>query len=482
MNSSKEKTIINKAYILGAGASIHAMPLVKEIKQRMAFFALNLALREYELYVASENNSNRCTDIIDLIYSHFIEDKNEDNTIDIFFSDKWQSIASAPSTSEAEERKQEYDRLKFIFYCYFIWEEFPLDDDYKFLYFTYKLPPYPADTLNLESLKKSIDNIKFQSSTRLAKSSKKLAQSSKKLAQLSMQLATVCANQKGELFFLEESTKKKKLDERYSVFITELNNLDEGSDYILLSWNYDSQFIKNLEGKEIANNAQLLSSIKNKEYKLNGSIYIEKLEDNIPGVSKDSEDGIYNDRLLYGLLDMILNSYTLYHPGRKSVTNQTTTIIDHFANFVFSWEKVNSEENNSQATYSVTKRLFINNDLTYVKKIIVIGYSFPVLNRNIDRAIFEKILSNLINIVNENARGHQNGTDFISHMDRHSDIYIFDIIIQCPEEIEYQSIQNRINKLIKSIIDGKMGSIAAYKYFLSLINYEHHAKTTQFEC
>jgi hypothetical protein len=205
--------------------------------------------------------------------------------------------------------------------------------------------------------------------------------------------------------YIETGFKKNALDKRYDSFIASIGTRNESelqlnNNINILSWNYDLQFelsLRRFTAKKISEIKKqfqifpLLHSDGEEQAednsftirKLNGSAIfsVDSFPDQViydnPGFKFSRHD---NDQLLGLLLDQI---------RRFDFNNNTSCRY-----FNFAWEGDNFFENK----FGGRKHFGYNNNLLEAEKIaekteilVVIGYSFPIFNREIDNRLMSKM-------------------------------------------------------------------------------------------
>lgn len=152
-------------------------------------------------------------------------------------------------------------------------------------------------------------------------------------------------------------------DMRYDTFISSL--LEKKDDKIKLikpinfmTWNYDMQFEKAML-QYISHNQTEIENLFN-IIKLNGSLtkgdfFTLNQNYHMPGVKKDF------------IFEKIFKDYTSF--------NYTKTKPNFDSNLQFSWEKENAN-------------ISSHHQLSLTERLVIIGYSFPFFNRNVDRNLF----------------------------------------------------------------------------------------------
>lgn len=164
-------------------------------------------------------------------------------------------------------------------------------------------------------------------------------------------------------------------DKRYDTFLASVLQKESGSlpdDIFILSWNYDSQIAIAYETYGLSNKFPVCDrmSVNNhdvaidkcKIIQLNGSAKLAQLEDIFQNI--DYSEPARN-RLTNNILAALLHAYA------QGVDNFKTHVT-------FAWEDYNQTEINAM----------LNSEISDAQVLVVIGYSFPFFNREIDRSIF----------------------------------------------------------------------------------------------
>lgn len=155
---------------------------------------------------------------------------------------------------------------------------------------------------------------------------------------------------------------KTKIDQRYINFLIDI--MEKDNDFPqrikIFSWNYDGQFFQAI--KKL--NFSLPHNIKDSEYdflkRLNGS-----------AVGKEINPTLYGLSDINDCFDLF---WRLNHPDNIN--------RDFFLKFAFEQVDKNIEKNISSHI----------KDFNSVSDLIIVGYSFPISNRYVDKKIFEEIL------------------------------------------------------------------------------------------
>lgn len=158
----------------------------------------------------------------------------------------------------------------------------------------------------------------------------------------------------------------------------------------IVTWNYDSQleqtFLEysydptlsntyfSLNIQDADNRAYQIGKEKFAIYKMNGTAnYAKNNEDNSYGYLFDNYKGNFKNELFPKLKRFIENSYLFYDTPQILHTTMT-----------YAWETINGKNNRG----TLLNRA--KSDIQSTEILVVIGYSFPYFNREIDRALFRE--------------------------------------------------------------------------------------------
>jgi hypothetical protein len=215
------------------------------------------------------------------------------------------------------------------------------------------------------------------------------------------------------VFFTFEQV-QNPIDPRYDTFFASILNSDKKlpNNMRILSWNYDYQFeialseYINFQNEITAAKSFLRENSKNRQYiggdefgmfKLNGTTHFYDYYGNIKAYSNSFKREIDSD-----LIEEITRNYAFIKEphGCKSALS-------------FAWEP--DEQQNIQYTI---------NETVETKILVIIGYSFPFFNREIDKKLFESMNIQKVYVQDPNAnaiierfkatKGLVRGIDFIS--------------------------------------------------------------------
>jgi len=212
-------------------------------------------------------------------------------------------------------------------------------------------------------------------------------------------IASITDQKKGYSF------EKNELDKRYDSFIASIAKRENGELILngninVLSWNYDSQFELTLKNYVDSNNLNYLKEyfnihpnshdkpkVKGENYfgliKINGTAIVEETP-NGPFVPKTIFDFPIPNRMInVGTSDEInfLKRLGIYVDNYPDAFLTSQVKKDPVEFFNFAWEHENSNENLEKAEKIASK----------TEILVVIGYSFPIFNREIDNKLFSKM-------------------------------------------------------------------------------------------
>jgi hypothetical protein len=190
---------------------------------------------------------------------------------------------------------------------------------------------------------------------------------------------------------------KNSIDKRYSNFIASIGkkvNQDFilNSDIKILSWNYDLQIELSL--RNIVNDRIHLIK-QNHEIHPNANSY-----NSVTTVIKDNHFAVVklNGNAVWDTIDAKNNRYTIFD---DTTTNPILKFLDYYQNYQkgidghrqylnFSWEAL---DNNSNGNYHGYKGIISESEKIAAETeiLVVIGYSFPNFNREMDSRLFNKM-------------------------------------------------------------------------------------------
>ena len=182
---------------------------------------------------------------------------------------------------------------------------------------------------------------------------------------------------------------KNAIDPRYDTFFASMldTNLDMPMDLNIISWNYDMQFemayqlftseimldsVQDRLGVYLKHNSNIVNLTKKFGiYKLNGSSVA--FSSNNAKLMKVYAR-LSNKNIAISTLKEIFKSYSLFKNNLK----------DYTLGLSFSWETENVQEGND--IVSITQRQTTNTEI-----LVIIGYSIPYFNRDVDRNIIQNM-------------------------------------------------------------------------------------------
>lgn len=176
-----------------------------------------------------------------------------------------------------------------------------------------------------------------------------------------------------------------KIDNRYDTFFASIMDTSVGlpENIKVLSWNYDSQFEmayvdystqhKDIQSSSLALNIMSKHLGKRRTngfaiMKLNGSASFHTAD----GYFSHNYSDTYNHRFNIDFFQEVLENYT--------ISNLNTNIIPSLS---FAWE---SDTYRSQSISS-----YAANEIRNTEILVIIGYSFPFFNREIDKLLFNRM-------------------------------------------------------------------------------------------
>ncbi|MDI9325268.1 MAG: hypothetical protein QM526_00570 [Alphaproteobacteria bacterium] len=360
-----EKNIV---YLLGAGASIGALPIVDEIRNRFLLFFLYISA-EYIYTIRTEPNTtiNRSGEFLESTL--ILIDR-------LYFKRSFDTVQKIDFLKNGNVENPNYNLTSKIFEVLILFEQSETDSDIL------------KDIINNLGLR---DDFVFENTDGYWN----LFNIRIKNLQDSLSIEYPTKKERWNRFF--ELTKKdrelfkylcrihtkgkKKLDLRYENFLADILNSKKmfPSNIDILNWNYDSQF--KLTKEELK-----LDDVNLREIKING----------------EANDGkLFTEKIMYEI-------------GKRERSS-----------IRFTWEPDGLEEIN---TWIDTK----NANIRY-SDLIVIGYSFPFSNKDVDQKIIDRIVKNC---------GINNDTDRTKYLNIH---------IQVPDPNEFEIIKQKIMNFLPSI-------------------------------
>lgn len=335
-------------YILGAGASANALPVVSEMIERLQIFYLTLFIFSISDSLESEN-TERTKKLMKELKDLLGNLKNK-RSIDTYAKELY-----------IKKDTNKLDILKALLGTYLSFEEMFSDDEMR-SFFETKFPSIiDSDGLNDDKRSPGVLN-SLNTETK-----NKLKQPGNSGPEYIDELSCLRYLYRKNISTQKYQNNKTKIDQRYINFLIdvmeEVNSFP--SNIKFFSWNYDSQF---------------LHAIKNLEFKIpvkDGLIdylFLKRLN----GVA--ARKGINPATISSGLKieDKIIEAsdcfWRLSHPDSRN-----DNLLVKFA----------FEQDQDIEKLEISSHL---DDFDSVSDLVVIGYSFPLSNRNIDKNVFEAIL------------------------------------------------------------------------------------------
>ncbi len=202
------------------------------------------------------------------------------------------------------------------------------------------------------------------------------------------------------LFFCIEQLYFKKLDKRYLIFLTTiLDTLIFPENIKILTWNYDFQM--ELTGYRYAREMIHYDDRTGVTISNNGLLnYFPPAGNTFPSFADNANYNAFQMLHLNGIAG-IYNIRKTYQNDNVFIKVDANTeeclqqIVDQFLHvgkekihlLQFAWEKGNT----SASVHMNKKMLFAENMVSDTTILVVIGYSFPFFNRNVDKQIFNKL-------------------------------------------------------------------------------------------
>jgi len=202
------------------------------------------------------------------------------------------------------------------------------------------------------------------------------------------------------LYFCIEQIYFKKLDSRYLIFLTTiLDRLIFPDNIKLLTWNYDFQM--ELTGyryqPEEIDHDNKTGVTRSRDTILRyfpaaGNVFSSFADNaNYEEFQMLHLNGIAG---IYNLINTYLNG-NVFIKTDADAPDSLQQIVDHFLKdgkdkihlLQFAWENGNT----NASEHMRKKMLFVDSMVQDTSILVIIGYSFPYFNRNVDRLIFEKI-------------------------------------------------------------------------------------------
>ena len=334
-------------YILGAGASANALPIVSEMIERLQIFyllmfTLNLSIDQ------KDENKNKINELIREL-KDLLNNLKDKRSIDTYAKELY-----------IKEDTAKLDTLKAILGTYLSFEEMFSDDEIRG-FFESSFSGIDPKFFNTEKR----DGVAFSSINSEIKD--ELGQPSNSGPEYISDLGCLRYLYKYNASNQGFQNNKTKVDQRYINFLVDIMEKADSfpSNIKLFSWNYDSQFfhaIKNL-------NFSILSKDDVIDYP-----FLKRLN----GIA--ARRGI-NPATISSNLDMkqkIVECSDCFWRLRSTDYKDKNLLVK----FAF-------EQSEALEKAEISSHI---DDFDSISDLVVIGYSFPLANRNIDRSIFEAIL------------------------------------------------------------------------------------------
>ncbi|MDI9313989.1 MAG: hypothetical protein QM529_04870 [Hydrotalea sp.] len=376
----------NVLYYLGAGASANALPIVNEMTERFGLFFL-MAHYYYDKYRDGGGGMSELIRSIGALY--FVLKKNR--SIDTYAKELWLKNKNDVS------REERIETLKNILSLYLIWEERHKEDGFL------RANDISKDKFSSYLLSQQ-DFVPIVRGNNCFESAQDNRQD----------LYPIKEEFRAIIEKFDNLIKEKKLiDDRYINFLIDVSEQGQthpkfpSNKIKIVSWNYDNQFELACDKKWAGETYQ--KEIKPNLLQLNGKFERHK------GCS------------FIGVLEYFLKNkkYIGINWFDKQQGGQ------EYSDIKFAWEteKPNFDE-------------FLKPFDNYgAKHIVVIGYSFPFANREIDKLILQKIISNNFDTGQIPRKQYDNNTKKYSY---HPKVNIY---IQALSKKDYEDIKERIISL-----------------------------------
>ena len=343
----------NILYILGAGASAGALPVVDQMVDRMKIYNID-KLFEYK----SGNDLFKVLDELKL---------NNDLIIEI---DKRRSFDTFGKEIFLKNNDNDRDKLKKLLKEYLKWEQNTADEDLRKKIFSWEYISSEEYNAKIQNIKNSLNSYKkYKSKDQYSSILKELIELLEEIAKkilstedfesikyrnydyktiLSGIYYLFYINDNGDYVF-----DKSNLDQRYINFLVDIMGDPKSLNKIkIYSWNYDTQLDLAIESLGIK---KVDTKQKDGQLKI-----LEKMEIKINGSIKDNK-------------------------------NKNKNIKDK--EIKFAWEHGNTDEGIKKLFGEKFKDKIDDNWLKNVTDIVIIGYSFPFSNRRTDLELFKILLT-----------------------------------------------------------------------------------------
>ncbi|MCF7865046.1 MAG: hypothetical protein K9M11_00885 [Candidatus Pacebacteria bacterium] len=335
-------------YVLGAGASANALPVVSEMIERLQVFYLTLFIFSISDSLEPENReriNKLMTELKDLLDNL----KNK------------RSIDTYAKELHIKKTTSKLDILKALLGTYLSFEEMFSDNEMR-SFFETKFPNLiDPDGLNDDKRSPGVLN-SLNTETK-----NKLGQPSNSGQEYIDELSCLKYLYRKNISTQKYQNNKTEIDQRYINFLIDVMEKVDSfpSNIKLFSWNYDSQF---------------LHAIKNLEFKIpvkDGVIdylFLKRL--NGVAVRKGINPATISSNLKFKgkIIESSDCFWRLSHPDSRD-----ENLLVKFA----------FEQDQNIEKLEISSHL---NDFDSVSDLVIIGYSFPLSNRNIDKNVFDSIL------------------------------------------------------------------------------------------
>jgi len=335
-------------YILGAGASVNALPVVSEMIERLEIFYLTLfilSVSDNSEYKKKERMKKLIGELKDLL-----DNLKNKRSIDTYAKELYIKKATI-----------KLDILKALLGTYLSFEEMFSDDEMR-SFFETKFPGLiDSDGLNDDKRSRGVlSSLNTETKNKLKQPGNSGPEYIDELSCLRYLYRKNTSTQKYQ-------NDKTKIDQRYINFLIDvMEEVDSfPSNIKFFSWNYDSQFlhaIKNLEFKIPAKDGVTDYSFLKR---LNGVAARKEINPATISTGLKIEDKIFEASDCF---------WRLSHPDSRD-----ENLLVKFA----------FEQDQYIEKLDISSHL---DDFDSVSDLVIIGYSFPLSNRNIDKNVFEAIL------------------------------------------------------------------------------------------
>lgn len=335
-------------YILGAGASANALPVVGEMIERLQIFYLTLFIFSISDILGSENKE-RVQRTMRELYLLLGNLKNK-RSIDTYAKELY-----------IKKDTETLDTLKALLGTYLTFEEMFSDDEMRSFFETQFPGILDSDALNDEKRSSAV----LHSLNTETKNKRK--QPGNSGPEYIDELSCLKYLYRKNISTQKYQNNKTKIDQRYINFLIDVMTEADSfpSNIKFFSWNYDSQFLHAIENLDFK--IQVRDEIADYHFlkRLNG-IAVRK------GINPATiSSGLKIEHKIIQVSDCF---WRLSNPNSRDA--------NLLVKFAF-------EQDQDIGKLAVDSHL---NDFDLVSDLVIIGYSFPLSNRNIDKNVFEEIL------------------------------------------------------------------------------------------